>query len=146
MTRERGSVSIEMVILFPLALTLIFLAVQGAVYYHGRTVAMASAQQGARDAAAKGATDGEGQEAALAFARRVGGDGVLGSPTVTVDRSEDSVTVTVTGTTLSVIPGWDPEVVQSSTRPLEDYTAPRNPVDQKDSPPPPEDDESFSGL
>ncbi|GAA1238770.1 MULTISPECIES: TadE family protein [Janibacter] len=126
--RERGSVSIEMVILFPLALTLLFVTVQGAIYYHARGVAMASAQEGARDAAAKGSSDSLGQEAAMSFAGRAGGDGILGSPEVSVERTDDAVTVTVTGTTLSVIPGWDPKVTQSSTRPLEDFSAPRNPV------------------
>ena len=40
-----------MVVLLPLALSLLFLAVQGAVYYQSRTVALASAQEGARGAA-----------------------------------------------------------------------------------------------
>lgn len=126
--RDRGSVSIEMVILFPLALTLLFVSVQGAIYYHARGVAMASAQEGARDAAAQGSTDGMGQQAALSFAGRAGGEGILGSPEAVVRRTEEDVTVTVTGTTLSVIPGWDPSVTQSSTRPLEDFSAPRDPV------------------
>ncbi|MBD5830600.1 TadE family protein [Janibacter melonis] len=120
--------SIEMVILYPLALTLLFVAVQGAIYYHARGVAMASAQEGARDAAAQGSTDGMGEQAAMSFATRVGGEGVLESPQVMVRRTQEDVTVTVSGTTLSVIPGWDPVVSQTSTRPLEDFSAPRDPV------------------
>lgn len=120
-------VSIEMVLLLPIALTLLFLVVQGAVYYHGRSVAMSSAQEGARQAAAREGTNAMGRERALAFADRVGGDGVLEGATAKVHRNPaaGTVTVTVTGRTLSVIPGWDPEVSQSSTRPIEKFSAPR---------------------
>lgn len=134
-SRERGSVSIELVLLFPLALTMLFLAVQGAVYYQGRTVALASAQEGARGGAALGAHDNDARLAAEDFARTAGGDGILGSPDVAVQRGPESVTVTVTGKTLSVIPGWDPEVTQSATRPIERNTAPLDPVNPEGPPP-----------
>lgn len=138
--RDRGSVSIEMVVLLPLALTMLFLAVQGAVYYQGRTVALASAQEGARDAASLDGTDVDAETAALDFARKAGGEGILGDPSVRVDRAERSVTVTVSGSTLSVIPGWDPVVTQTVTRPIEEYTAPRNAPRRGDVPPPPDDE------
>lgn len=121
---DRGALSMEMVVLLPLALTLLFLAVQGAVYYQGRTVALASAQEGARGAAGFERTDSHGREAALSFAARAGGDGLLENPDVTVTRNsgQGTVTVRVTGTTMSLVPGWDPTVTQSATRVIEEFT------------------------
>ena len=46
--RERGSSSIQMVILMPALFSIMFLGMQGALYYHARTVAIAAAQEGAR--------------------------------------------------------------------------------------------------
>lgn len=125
---DRGALSLEMVVLLPLALSLLFLAVQGAVYYQGRTVAMASAQEGARGAAGLERTDADGQSAAVSFADRAGGSGVLEDPQVKVirNRSAGLVTVEVTGQTMSLIPGWEPTVTQSSTRTIEEYTAPED--------------------
>ena len=37
-------------------------------------------------------------------------------------RGNGTVTVRVTGTTMSIIPGWDPQVSQSSTRAIEEFT------------------------
>lgn len=124
----RGSVSIEMVILLPLALTLLFLVVQGAVYYYARSAAMSSAQDGALSASAYESGDAAGEQRALEFAAQIGGDGVLEDPSVEVTRDEGAgtVTVTVTGTTMSLVPGWDPEVSQSATRDIEEFTAPKD--------------------
>jgi hypothetical protein len=103
---------------------MLLLAVQGAVYYQGRTVAMAAAQDGARGAAAFRATDADGRSAALAFARKAGGEGLLERPEVRIERDQvaGTVTVEVRGTTMSLVPGWDPTVEQSSTRPIEEFT------------------------
>lgn len=121
---DRGALTLELVVLLPLALSMLLLAVQGAVYYQGRTVAMAAAQEGARDAAGFTRTDGDGRAAALAFADKAGGDGLLEEPQVTIERDQvgGTVTVEVTGTTMSLVPGWDPRVTQSSTRPIEEFT------------------------
>lgn len=123
-----GLVSIEMVVLLPAALLLLFLVIQGAVYYQGRTVALSSAQEGARRAASHEATNADGEDQARGFAARVSSEGVLDDPDVEVTRDEaaGTVTVTVTGTTMSLVPGWDPEVSQSATRPIEEFTKPEN--------------------
>lgn len=125
---SRGSVAIEMVILLPVALALLFLVVQGAIYYQARAAAMSSAQHGATSAAAYQATDDMGRTRALEFVDQVSGNGVLDGATVDVvrDTQAGTVTVTVTGQTLSVVPGWDPEVSQSSTRSIEEFTRPED--------------------
>ena len=47
---ERGSVTIQMVFLMPALFLLMFLGLQGALYYHAKQVALAAAQEGAREA------------------------------------------------------------------------------------------------
>ena len=65
---DRGSMAVEVVVLFPLLFGLMFLGVQGALIYQGRAVALAAAQEGARTAAAYGASIGDGLRQARAFA------------------------------------------------------------------------------
>jgi len=61
---ERGSGTIQLVVLMPLLFTLLFAGVQGAMFYHARTVAIAAAQEGARAAAAQDGTTSAGHAAA----------------------------------------------------------------------------------
>lgn len=130
--------AIEMVLLLPLAFSILFLAVQGAMYYQGRTVALSAAQEGARGAAGYEATAGDGRTAALDFTDRTGES--LMAPHVTIDRDAQSgtVTVEVTGRTQSFVPGWDPEVTQSASRTIEEFTRPEeghSSIDDRETPP-----------
>ena len=121
---ERGSVSIELVILLPALFAVLFLGMQAALYYHARTVAIAAAQEGARAAGAETGTRSDGVEAANGFVAEAGGDDVLVGANSTADRTATTVTVTVSGHSLSVIPGWTPKVVQSASLPTERLTSP----------------------
>lgn len=120
--RETGSVTIQIVILMPLMFLALFAATQAALIYHGRTAAIASAQEGARAAAAQHATTSDGHAAAAAFLQDAGGQGVLNGVNITVTRTPQTATATVSGTTLSVIPGWSPRITQSATAPVERLT------------------------
>jgi len=51
--REAGVASIQIVVLMPVLFLLMFIGMQAAIIYHGRTVAIAAAQEGARAAAAQ---------------------------------------------------------------------------------------------
>ncbi|WP_169795410.1 TadE/TadG family type IV pilus assembly protein, partial [Kribbia dieselivorans] len=51
---ERGSLTIEMIFLFPMMLFILFIGVQAATWYHARSIVLAAAQDGARTAAAEG--------------------------------------------------------------------------------------------
>ena len=53
---EHGSSSIQMVMLMPALFSIMFLGMQGALYYHARTVAIAAAQEGARAAGSQNGT------------------------------------------------------------------------------------------
>ena len=120
--REAGVASIQIVVLMPVLFLFMFVGMQAAMIYHGRTVAIAAAQEGSRAAAAQNATTGAGQAAAAAFVAAAGGDGTLREVNVTSSRTATTATVVVTGTTLSVIPGWTPSITQSASSPVERVT------------------------
>src|SRR6478735_2433492 len=114
---ERGSASIQMVLLLPVLFTVMFLGMQAALFYHARSVAIAAAQEGARASSVEESSSGVGAAAAASFVAAAGGDDVLKSAQVSSNRTSEVATVTVTGTALSVIPGWSPSVRQSATVP-----------------------------
>lgn len=120
---ERGSASIEMVVLLPALFAVLFLGTQAALYYHARTIAIAAAQEGARAAAAEDAHPGSGVAAARAYLNDVGGD-ALESSSASARRTTTTAVVTVSGRSLSVIPGWRPVVRQQARAEIERTTAP----------------------
>lgn len=121
---ERGSVSIELVILLPALFALMFLGMQAALFYHARTTAIAAAQEGARAAGAEQGNEAAGTAAANDFITEAGGNDVLTNTSATASRTSTTATVTVTGFSLSVIPGWKVRITQSATVPVERLTDP----------------------
>ena len=119
---ERGSTSVQMVLLMPALFAVMFLGMQGALFYHARTVALAAAQEGVRTAAGLAGSGAAGAQDAYAFVDAAGGDDVLTGARVSASRSATSATVTVSGRSLSVIPGWRPTVTQSASAPVERIT------------------------
>ncbi len=121
---EHGSVSIELVILLPALFAVMFLGMQAALFYHARTVAIAAAEEGARAAGGETGHEGTGIAAASTFVASAGGDDVLQKASATANRTQTTATVTVTGFSLSVIPGWHPAISQSASVTVERVTAP----------------------
>ena len=121
MRGERGSSSVEMVIALPIVLTVLFLAVQAGTWFHARSIALASAQSGARTSAMLNSSLEAGLSSARSFAAEVGGTTLTGV-TVTGDRTATSTTVTVTGHSVRLVPFMDVTVSQSATLPVERYT------------------------
>lgn len=119
---ESGSTSIQMVILMPALFAVMFLGMQAALWYHARTVAMAAAQQGAHAAGAQNGSQQAGVATATSFVAQAGGDDVLDAVQVTGSRSVTQATISVTGTSMSVVPGWTITVSQSATVPVERLT------------------------
>ena len=111
-----------MVLLMPALFAVMFLGMQGALFYHARTVALAAAQEGVRTAAGLGGSGAAGAHDAYAFVIAAGGDDVLKAPRVRSSRSTTTAPVTVTGRSLSVIPGRTPTVTQSASAPVERIT------------------------
>ncbi len=121
---ERGSASVELVILLPALFALLFLGMQAALFYHARTVAIAAAQEGARAAGGEHGSESDGTQAAAAFVKDAGGDDVLPGATTSATRTTTTATVVVRGHSLSVIPGWSPTIRQVASVPVERLTEP----------------------
>jgi Flp pilus assembly protein TadG len=109
-----------MVILLPALFALMFLGMQAALMYQGRAVALAAAQEGAREAASETGTAISGIRAAESFVA-TSTTGLTGT-TVVGQRTATEATITVTTSTLSVIPGWGPTITQSASLPVERVT------------------------
>lgn len=116
---EHGAATVELTIIFPIVLLLIFGIVQTAVWYHGRTLAMLAAQDALRATQALNGTTEDGRtEAAQALASN-GATGFLTEPTVTVTRTRTSATVTVTARSLALLPGTSLPITQHAEGPVE---------------------------
>ena len=119
---ERGSVSLQLAVLFPAVLLLIFGVIQGALYYYARSVALAAAQEGLRDARVENGTAGAGARRARGFLARAD-DGMLTTVSVSPSRTAVSASVTVTGRSLSLVPGMPGlRVAQTAAGPVERLT------------------------
>lgn len=119
---DRGSVAVQMALLLPALFAVMFLGVQASLYYHARTVALAAAEEGAREAAGQTGSRESGIAVASAFVRDSGGDDVMTDTDITGTRTAEAATVTVSGKTLSVIPGWRGTVTQHASMPVERIT------------------------
>jgi Flp pilus assembly protein TadG len=120
-TDDRGSTSLQLVIVMPALLLAFCGALQAGLVFQARAVALAAAEEGARVASTETGSAGAGRSAGAAFAARAGtwlqGQSVSGS------RSATRATITVTGTALSVVPGFDRFVVnQTASLPVERIT------------------------
>lgn len=128
---ERGSSALELVLLTPLLIALVFGLIQTALLWNDRHLVGAAAQHGARlarssvalqplGATPSAAADEAVRESTLRFLNQTGGQS-LGDPTVTVSRTGQYVTVTVSGTSIGVLPGTTVRVSGSSRTPVEGF-------------------------
>ena len=116
---ERGHAS-EAVLVIPLILGVIFVIIQVGIWAHARNIAVYSAREGATAAASYQSR--QSPEAATQAALAGNADGVLRSYSVTSSHGEDSITVTVRGQSLSLIPMVQlPAIEQSVSVPVETY-------------------------
>lgn len=119
---ERGTTTIEMVLLMIALFTLLFLGLETGLYYHARSVAIAAAQEGAREAGSQHGSQASGIAAAQQFLNQAGGPGVIVNTNVVGARTATTATVTVTGDSMSVIRGIHVAITQSATVPVERLT------------------------
>jgi Flp pilus assembly protein TadG len=126
--RDEGSYSVELAIITPALLLLIFFVVQVSLFLYGRSVALQSAREGVSQlrlaqtqedflAAEPGVHD-----TVVAFATNVG-SGSLTNPVVVEDYNDvgGRVTVKVTGTTISLIPFATFHVSESASGTVERF-------------------------
>lgn len=118
---ERGSVTVEMVVLAPMLMLLLLGGVHAGLAFHARSIAIAAAQTGARTAAAHTSSLTSGISAARTFATQHG-DTALGGVSVTGQRTATTVTITVSGHSPALVPGLDTTISQSALLPVERIT------------------------
>jgi Flp pilus assembly protein TadG len=109
---------VELVIVFPVAMLLILLLIQGALWFLARSVATDAAQDGARAASVIGGTEASGQQAATADLHQLAGP-MLSATTVSATRSASNAQVTVTGRAESILPGFSLPISTSASDPVE---------------------------
>lgn len=105
-------------ILIPATVLLVVIALQGALWFLGTNIAQNAAVQAYRDARGYQASTDAGTVAASHVLTQTGG--FLTNPTVQVERTPTTVTVTVTGTAVPLIPALPlPPIKRTITGPLE---------------------------
>lgn len=107
-------------LLMPTLLLVVWIALGAAMYFYGRTTALAAAQAGAAAGAAEHGTTDDCVRTATYLAARAG-DSLAGLQ-VTCQIRADTVTAVVSGSTLSLVPGWEPVTTQTATVPREEIS------------------------
>lgn len=120
---ETGSASVAFLLVFPPALLGLLVAIiSAAMYYYGGSAAITIAQTGATAAAVEHGSTAACREASEDLARRV--TSAIHDVQVRCTRSATTVTVTVTGTPLSLITGFAPTVTHTANVEVERLTGP----------------------
>lgn len=115
---QRGDASVENVLIFPVFAVMIFAIIQLAIWMDAGNVAQAAATTAMNASRAYQSDSTNGINAGYSFLRTSGSS--LTGPNVSVNRTATDVTVTVTGTSLTIIPGLFPtQVTRSVTAPVE---------------------------
>lgn len=105
-------------IMLPGIVMVVFIGVQIALWFQGANVAQSAATAAYTTARAYQAEDAAGRAASEQVIAQA--SGYLTSPHVGIDRAATTVTVTVTGRAVSLIPGVPlPEVTRTVTGPIE---------------------------
>ncbi|WP_200208790.1 TadE/TadG family type IV pilus assembly protein [Micromonospora coerulea] len=120
---ERGANPVELAVLMPVILILLFASIQLAAWFVARSTALNAAQSGVNAQRVVEAPPGVGEARATRFLRAAG-DWLVGweatGPTCVAGAAE--VTCTVSGRSLSVIPGVSFPVRQTAHGPVERWT------------------------
>lgn len=125
MTRgARGSVTVEVAVLAPVLLLVVFTIVQVGLWSYARSLALGAAQEGVAAGRAYRAPAEAGRLRAVQFLARAAGDSLLDARVV-ARTTPASLQVEVTGRALSVLPGIPGlPVRQHAQGPIERVTQP----------------------
>ena len=121
---DRGSATVELAVLFPAFLALVFGGVQAAEWYHVRNLCLAAADSGVQAGRTTGATDAQARHAAAAFLTRAGAGTVAAPAVSTAGSSTALVRVEVSASVPRVLPlpGLSLRVTQSARSAREVFT------------------------
>lgn len=121
---EAGAASlVQTVLVAPVLLFALMLIVQFGLMFHARNVAENAAQEGAAAARHFRGTEADGHARALEYLEVLGPKTLAGRK-VTVNRTQQEATVTISGTVISVVPGMHLQVNESASGPVERYVPP----------------------
>lgn len=123
---DDGVSSVEFAFIAPVLLLLVWFVIQVTLYFYGRSVALQSAREAvsqyrlAQTQDQYNAIHDGVQTSTDQFAAHVG-SGALDDVTVTPDYTGNSVTVTVTGATISLVPGLTLHVTETASGTVEKF-------------------------
>jgi Flp pilus assembly protein TadG len=117
---DRGSLTLETVVLMPLVLLIIMLVVQAGLWMHATHVAQAAANKALVTASAHGSSAGQGRTAGEQSIDALGKK-ILLDPTVDVARTATTVTVAISATAPAVVPGLHWRVQATAVGPVERF-------------------------
>ncbi|MFH9826392.1 MULTISPECIES: TadE family protein [Streptomyces] len=120
---DQGDTSIQMAIVYPFVLLATIAVVQASMWFYARQIALTAAREGASAARAYQASPANGTARAHEVLERAAGDSLRGY-SVSVTSNGQRVQVQVSGTAMSMIPGFSLQVSQSASGPLERWTVP----------------------
>ena len=115
---ERGAAAVEASIILPALLVIFFTITQISIWLYGNQLTAGIAQVSYNEARLYHSSASAGTQAGYHAADEMG-NGTLQTVDVSVTRSPTTVTVTVTGTTVSLIPGIPIHVDSTITGPVE---------------------------
>jgi Flp pilus assembly protein TadG len=115
---DGGGAALTWVLLVPIVLLLLFGGIQIAITSYAKNLALATAQAGVRAATSAPGDVSRAAPAAQTFAASKAA-GTLDKPGFNVSLDGNTVTVTVTAQSHSVVPGMEMTVSQSASGPME---------------------------
>lgn len=120
---ERGSATLENIIIWPAVMIFLFGIFQTSLWLHARDVAHGAATVAYYEART---LNGSAEAAQTAGSNAVAAsNGTINSANVSVSRTPETVSVTVSGGTALIVPGWPGSFVSETvTGPVERYVAP----------------------
>ena len=119
---DRGIGTVEAVLTVPVIVLMLLGAVQVGLWWYSRQLAETAAQEAARAARSYAATAAAGQAEGYSYLGKVDGAGTaLHNPSIQVTRGAQTVTVTVKGDIVSLVPWVSPTVTITVTSPIEAY-------------------------
>lgn len=128
---DRGSIALELAIIAPALLALIFFSMQAGLFFYGRAVAVQAAREGvsqlrvAEDLAAYEAAKPRALAYTTSFASTVGGQGLTGAQASSAyDDGEGRVEVTVTGSVITLVPGLNLTTTATASGTVERFRDP----------------------
>jgi hypothetical protein len=117
---DGGYSVLEAAIVLPIVFFLIMLIAQWAIVWHARSVTEAAAQEGLRTTENYQATASQGRADTVSYLSQVAPHS-LPNPQVSVTRTAQTATVTVTAKVASVIPFGHFTVTETASGPVENY-------------------------